>query len=180
MSKNLCTKRFPSCKRKHGFHSSLWFGRTEPFSLTAQRLTCCPVHRQLGRCWECRTQRARWKTGLYSWKRPPLQGITKRITPCTWPRVRFIEAGGQRSRTCPLTVASEPLCLVDARRQRREGKHVGVCDPLAHVLLLQIGTLLQIVINSPWEESAELMEQRKGKRGRQKIRLCRAIDRSLD
>lgn len=57
---------------------------------------------------------------------------------------------------CLLTVAGEPLCLVDTRRQRREGKHVCVCDLLAHILLLQIWTLLQIiVINSPWGAKRE-------------------------
>lgn len=53
------------------------------------------------------------------------------------------------------TVAGQPLCLVDAGRQRREGEHVGVRDALAHVLLLQIGTLLQIVVNSPWEDRVQ-------------------------
>lgn len=47
------------------------------------------------------------------------------------------------------TVARQPLCLVHAGRQRRQVDHVGVRDALAHVLLLQIGALLQIVINPP-------------------------------
>lgn len=78
-----------------------------------------------------------------------------------------------------LTVAGEPLCLVDARRQRCESKHICVCDPLAHVLLLQIRPhFLIIVINSPWEDSAELMKQRQTER--QKISLCKTTDRSVD
>lgn len=68
----------------------------------------------------------------------------------------------QKTKTRAPTVAGQPLCLVDAGRQCREGAHVGMREPLAHVLLLQIGPLLQIVVNSPWEDSAELM----GRRGR--------------
>ena len=69
-----------------------------------------------------------------------------------------IRSRGNRKRFL-LTVAGEPLGLVDARRQRCEGKHVGVRDPLAHILLLQVWTLLQIiVINSPWENSARVNE----------------------
>lgn len=66
-----------------------------------------------------------------------------------------------------LTVAGKPLRFINARRQRCEGKHVHVCDALAHVLLLQIGTLLQIiVINSPWEDNeAEDRKRRDGKTG---------------
>lgn len=49
-----------------------------------------------------------------------------------------------------LTVAGKPLCLVDARRQSYEGIHVCMCDPLTHILLLQIWTrFLVIVINPP-------------------------------
>lgn len=44
------------------------------------------------------------------------------------------------------SIAGKPLCLVDARRQRVEGQHVCVCDQLAHVLLLQIRSLLQIIV----------------------------------
>ena len=58
--------------------------------------------------------------------------------------------------------------MVDAGRQCCEGAHVRVWDPLAHVLLLQIRTLLQvIVINSPWEDSTELMKQRQREKDRE-------------
>lgn len=57
--------------------------------------------------------------------------------------------------------------MVDAGRQRCEAAHVRVWDPLAHILLLQIRTLLQIiVINSPWEDSTELMKQRQREKDR--------------
>lgn len=60
-----------------------------------------------------------------------------------------------------LTVAGKPLGLINARRQRCEGEHVCVCDALAQILLLQIRTLLQIiVVNCPWDDDAELTEQR--------------------
>lgn len=60
-----------------------------------------------------------------------------------------------------LTIAGQPLGLVNTRRKRCEGKHVSVCNPLAHILLLEIWALLQIiVINSPWEDRAELMKLR--------------------
>lgn len=37
------------------------------------RPTCCLVHRRWGRCWGCRTQTERWRTGWCSWKTQPLE-----------------------------------------------------------------------------------------------------------
>lgn len=125
--------------------------------------TCCRVHRQSGRCWGCRTPRERWRTGLCSWKRPQLKEVKRKQT------LLYLSAPGSHWSTniyiytqyvciywkCLVrpTVAGQPLRLVHAGRQRREGEHVGLLrDALAHVLLLQIGTLLQIVVNSPWED----------------------------
>ena len=54
-----------------------------------------------------------------------------------------------------------------------------MCDPLAHELLLEIRTLFQIiVVNSPCEDSAELMNQKQ--KEQDKILLCKTIDRSAD
>ena len=60
-----------------------------------------------------------------------------------------------------LTVSGQPLCLVNARRQGNEGSHVRVSDLQAHILLLEVRTLLQIiVVNSPREYSRDLMSSR--------------------
>lgn len=64
-------------------------------------------------------------------------------------RIRSRRKGIQSRNLLILTVAGEPLCLVDARRQRREGKHVCVCDPLARILLLQIRSFLLIIVIDP-------------------------------
>lgn len=55
-------------------------------------------------------------------------------------------------------VGGKPLCLVDARRQLCEGRHVCVCDALAHILLLQIGTLLQKIIINPQFFTADVRQ----------------------
>lgn len=129
-------------------------------SKRALELTCCLVHRRSGSCWGCRTLTAHWRTSLCAWKRPRLKEINK---------TRVAESVGEdkaasssKTNLWILTVAGEPLRLVDARRQFGEDKHVHVGDHLAHILLLQIWLLLLIiVIDSPWEDSSKLMKQKR-------------------
>lgn len=136
-------------------------------------LTRCQVHTQLGRWWACRIPTAHWRTGLCAWKTPQLKKKKSHQNDILY-MILFlpvcsvcVEGWGAEERGETVvqwllpTVAGEPLGLVDARRQSDEGAHVCVCDLLAHVLLLQIRTLLQIiVINAPWEDRAELMKRK--------------------
>lgn len=93
-----------------------------------------------------------------------------------------IRGGGEsnkgRTNVQILTVTGKPLCLVNARRQGRERKHVCVCDPVAHVRLLQIWALLLIiVIDSPEGDSSTQVMTRRQK---EKITRCKNFPCSQD